>query len=67
MGWTFPNPPSREQLSARFLAVIKLAGYTHPGVAEKIRDEWLDKLIAKGVPEFIKMMEDYERSGGDPD
>ncbi len=65
--WTFPNPqppPDREALRSRFLAVIKLAGYK--GDAPKsICNEWFDKLMTD-VPGFIKMMEEYERSNGDP-
>ena len=57
---------TREQLRDRFLNVIRLAGYTSPGVAESICEAWLDKLMAKGIPGFIKMLEDYEREDGDP-
>ena len=70
MGGTFPNPqPSqnqqRENLRERFLNVIRLAGY-QDGAPEKICSEWFDKYM-ENVPEFIKMMENYERNDGDPD
>jgi hypothetical protein len=70
MGGTFPNPqPSqneqREHLRERFLNVIRMAGY-RDGAPESICNEWFDKYM-ENVPEFIKMMEDYERHDGDPD
>ena len=45
--------------------VIRLAGY-QDGAPEKICSEWFDKYM-ENVPEFIKMMENYERNDGDPD
>jgi hypothetical protein len=66
MGWTFPPPqPNREVLRVRFLNVIALAGYKGEA-PERICEEWFEKLM-QDVPNFIKMMEEYERSNGDPD
>lgn len=66
--WTRPNSllqPTREELRVRFLNVIRLAGYTGDA-PEQICNEWLDKQIQKGIPDFIKMMEDYEAQYSDP-
>jgi hypothetical protein len=49
----------REELRERFLKVIRLAGY-HDGAPEKICNEYLDEYM-KNIPEFVAMMEDYER------
>lgn len=68
MGWTFPRPqpePNREELRKRFLNVIRLAGY-RDGAPEAICNQWFDEYM-KNVPEFVKMLEEYERSKGDPD
>lgn len=46
----------REELGARFLNVIHLAGYTD---GRKIRDEWLDKYM-QDIPKFEAMMLEYE-------
>jgi hypothetical protein len=65
--WTFPNPqplPNREALRLRFLNVIRLAGYTGPA-PERICGEYFDKYM-ENVPEFVKMLEEYERTYGDP-
>lgn len=68
MGWTFPNPQpqyNREELRARFLNVIRLAGYKGEA-PEAICAEWFDKYM-QDVPKFIAMMQEYERTNGDPD
>lgn len=68
MGWTFPNQlpqqPSKETLRERFRKVILKAGYQNP---EPILEEWFEKYM-DNVPEFVKMLEEYEASpDGDPD
>lgn len=54
-----------ETLRARFLNVIKLAGYG-PIAAESICEEWFEKYFAGDLNPFIKMLEKYERENGDP-
>lgn len=53
---------SREALSERFLNVIRMAGYPD---GRTIRDEWLDKYMTD-IPKFVRMLESYEQSNGDP-
>lgn len=54
----------RAALRERFINVIKLAGYKN-NAPESICNEYLDRYMAN-VPEFVKMLEDYERNYGDP-
>jgi hypothetical protein len=56
----------REALRLRFLNVIRGAGYVLPGVAESICDKHIDNYMLD-IPNFIKMMDDYERNDYDPD
>ncbi len=64
--WTFPNPtppPDCEVLRERFRKVILGAGYA---TVDRILAEWFDKYM-ENVPEFVKMLEDYERNDYDPE
>jgi hypothetical protein len=64
-GWT-PVPPNPDQsLRDRFRNVTILAGYRNGG-PERIVDQWYDFLMNRGREEFIRMLEEYERSNGDP-
>ncbi len=57
---------SRDTLRERFLNVIRGAGYTSEGVAEKICAEHIDEYM-KNVPEFVKMLLSYELNDYDPE
>ena len=54
-----------DTLRARFLNVIKLAGYG-PEPAGRICEEYFEGYFAGDLNPFIKMLEDYERENGDP-
>lgn len=56
---------TREVLRARFLNVIRGAGYVN-GAPERICNEYLDEYM-KDIPGFVAMMENYERNDYDPD
>lgn len=53
---------ARAVLRDRFRRVIISAGYTNP---EPILDEHFDRYM-ENVPEFVKMLEEYEHADGDP-
>jgi len=53
----------REALRERFRKVILGAGYKS---AEGILAEWFDKYM-QNVPEFVRMLESYEKNNYDPD
>ena len=54
-----------QALRARFLNVIRLAGYRE-GAPEAICNEWLPKYMAD-IPAFETMLTSYELADGDPD
>jgi len=56
---------TREALRARFINVIRGAGYKGDA-PERICAEWLDRYMAD-IPSFISMLEDYEKHNYDPD
>lgn len=57
--------PDREHLRERFRAVIIGAGYSE-SAADSILAEYLEPYL-KDVPNFIAMLERYERAGYDPE
>jgi hypothetical protein len=64
-GWT-PVPPNPDQsLRERFHHVTVLAGYQNEGPS-RIVAQWYDFLMNQGRESFIKMLERYERSNGNP-
>lgn len=52
------DPRSRANLEQRFIKVIRGAGYVNDAL-ERICAEHIDAYM-KNIPEFIKMLEEYE-------
>jgi hypothetical protein len=63
--WT-PIPPNPDQsLRERFRNVIRLAGYAELA-QDRILEQWYDFYMNGDRTEFVKMLEKYEQSDGDP-
>lgn len=55
----------RDELRARFLSVIRLAGYKN-SAPEEICNQHFEQYM-NDIPAFEKMLTDYERNNGDPE